>query len=166
MVTNPLMFVRRVLYSLKRQYGFSLDIYRRTAGEADLKTGKMVGKKRQKFSIVKAIVLPTILARKFSYDLSYIAANKNFTYGGFYDINSRIVIIDAIDLPQDFEFIIDTDYVVYDSKRYDIKTAEMLEQRQGFLLNIKATEGSTAFEILDEKVLSTFGLSQAVIGVK
>lgn len=161
---NTLVFVKQLLYNLKKDYGFSLDIYRVVTSSVDVTTGvKTV--QREKHRIRRAVVLPAILARKFSYDLSYIAANKNFTYGGFYDTNTRIFIVDQVDLPKGFNLTED-DYVVYDTQRYEIRQFEALEHRQGYLITAKQTVGKKPHQILAPKVSSTFAIGQKAVGVK
>lgn len=44
-------------------------------------------------SIRKALILTEEITEKFTYDLSYIAANKNFIEGGFYSQGKRTIAI-------------------------------------------------------------------------
>jgi len=41
----------------------------------------------------RVVVLPTRVTRDFVYDLAYIASNKNFTEGGFFDKTTRNMIV-------------------------------------------------------------------------
>lgn len=157
---NKLRFIRRVLYSLKRDYGTPMDLYQLISSETNPKTGK-VTLDRRRISIRKAIILPSVLARKFSYDLSYIAANKNFTYGANYDINSRTVIVEANDLPSDIEIKID-DWVVIENRRYEIKSSERLEHGYGFLLSLKETLGALPLQSLLLSVNNKLHIEQRV----
>ncbi len=161
---NSLGFVKRLLYQLKKDYGLSIDIYKTTSSETNLQTGKKTTS-RSVTRIRKAIVLPSILARKFSYDLSFIAANKNFTYGGFYDVTTRLIIVDRSDLPSNFE-LGNEDYIVYDRKRFDVKQFESLEHRQGYLITVKETVGQKAHQILSYAVGNNFFAEQRALGVK
>jgi len=162
-MNNSLGFVKRLLYQLKQDYGSMIHIYKTISSDIDLKTGKTVVN-RTVHKVRKAIVLPSILARKFSYDLSFIAANKNFTYGGFYDVNTRLVILDRIDLPKNYALAIE-DYVIIGTKRYDVKQFEVLEHDQGYLLTVKETVGMKAHQILTYKVVSNLPVVQQAQGV-
>jgi hypothetical protein len=75
--------------------------------------------------------------RNFNYDLSYIAAGKNFVYGGYYDVSRRDFIIDSDDLPDGFSPS-NNDFLLYDEKRYEILTAEMSERLAAWIINAKS----------------------------
>jgi hypothetical protein len=70
--------------------------------------------------------LPRKLRTDFAYDLSFIAANKNFTYGGFFGKTSRLVLIDALDLGA--YVIAKQDYITINSKRYVIDDLDEYEE--------------------------------------
>lgn len=136
------------IYQLKRDYGFQLWIYRRTQ-TLEVETGN------QSYSVVRqevkrAIQLPTDWKRKFAYDLSFVAANKNFTYGGFFDVNVRDVLIDASDLPKGFEITPD-DEVMSKTERYHIVSVSRIEETRIWMLQIKQTAGEKPFRIIDLK---------------
>lgn len=155
---NQLSFVKQVLYKLKRAYGYPVTLYRLGAQEINVESGAITTVKT-KHRIAKAVILPSALARKFSYDLSYIAANKNFSYGGFYDVGSRLIVIDGKDLPRGFELQQD-DYLVHDKKAYQLTGVEALVEHLGYLVTGKEQEGMPAFEVLDESVQSTLTPAQ------
>jgi hypothetical protein len=76
------------------------------------------------------------MTRDFEYDLSFIAANKNFTYGGFFDPSVRDVIIDSKDIPSGFEITGDM-YVIFDDRRYEIKETREAENGYAWWLHVK-----------------------------
>lgn len=41
-------------------------------------------------------------AQKFAYDLGYLRANQNFTYGGVFNLKTRSFLVDAKYLPSNF----------------------------------------------------------------
>ena len=86
-----------ILYRLKRSYNSEITFVYIGDQDFDVTTGSVT---QVNYNIVvkRAIVLPMKEIRDFAYDLSYIAANKNFTYGGFYDSNNRIVIVENKDV--------------------------------------------------------------------
>lgn len=146
---NKLMFVRRLLYKLKQSFGYPVDLYRFTSSDINLVTGRKAVT-RDKFAINKAVILPASMVRKFSYDLSYVAANKNFSYGAFYDTSMRMFILDAEDLPVGFEPVID-DRLVHKQKSYVIRSVEAIVDSFGFLITAKETEGTLPLEVISLK---------------
>ena len=157
---NNLIFIRRVIYSLKRRYGFPLDIYRILSTTTDRATGKKTQEK-VKYYVKRGIVLPNQVQKRFAFDLAYLAANKSFTYGADYGANLRDVIIDAKDLPKSFELTIN-DYIIYDHKRYQIKTFEIAEHNQAYLIRMDQAPGSLPYEQHDASVKSQLDISQGV----
>ena len=132
---NRLVFISRVLYRLKRRYGATVDLIWRTSSTVDRETGLKTVEK-DSIRLQRVIVLPSQVHREFSYDLAYIAAAKNFTYGGFFDTTERRFIVDTRDLPPDFEIKVGY-YLVYDRVRYDVKTVEKFEDARAFFLTAK-----------------------------
>jgi len=133
--------IKLIIYRLKRQYGLLMYIkYPSSDDVYNLETGAIV-RTLMTITIRKGIVLPQKTTREFAYDLSFIAANKNFTYGGFYDPSVRNIIIDAKDLPTDF-VITGNMYVVFDSRRYEIKENHKAENGKAWLLQVKQISAS------------------------
>lgn len=97
MALNSLRQNRGIIYRLKRQRGQTISIRQITSVTNDYKTG-VVSKTQTITTIKRAIVLPLQDDRIFNYGLTYVAANKNFSYGGYYDSQSRTVIIDRSDI--------------------------------------------------------------------
>ena len=116
-MSNVLRQNKLAVYRLKRNYGLAAVLYKpdTTAYTYDVETGEQI---RQWItqSVRRVIRLPKDIVRLFKYDLSFIAANKNFTYGGFFGKTSRLVLIDANDL-SDY-IIAKGDYIVIQSRRY------------------------------------------------
>lgn len=133
---NNLRQIKVIIYRLKRNFGLPLDFINRGAITHNVTTGAITTPADTTISVKRAIILPTRLIRDFAYDLSYIAANKNFTYGGFFDISSRVIIIDAKDLPSGFEPS-QNDHVVFEGKKHEIKEIHEAEQNTAFLMVTK-----------------------------
>lgn len=130
---NNLREIRIILYRLKRSYGLPAIIKRVDASHQDIKTGAII-KTYLEFPIKRVIILPTKELRNFLYDLTYIAANKNFTYGAMFDQRSRAMIIDIKDAPQGF-VLTTNDHICFEDRRYEIKEFALAEHNQGWLLN-------------------------------
>ena len=153
-------FIRRTLYSLKRQYGSRVDIYKLVGVNTDYETGvKTVDKTVE--VVRKCIVLPVKVAREVSKTISQISANKMFVYGGTYDAGTRMFIVDTRDMPKDFEFTND-DWIVYNSRRYDIKTIEEFEQRTAWTIVAKEVSGVRPEQVLFAHVTDQLSMSQEV----
>lgn len=135
---NRLRQIRHIIYALKRAYGVRVIVLKPDdAGTYNLKTGQVLRTYTERI-VRKCIVLTGREVRKFVYDLSYIAANKNFTYGGFFDINERLMIIDKKDLK---DFVIDLNCIVtYNSRPYKIKENHPAEKDTARLLIVRELE--------------------------
>jgi len=155
---NSLGYIRELLYELKKDYGYPLDVYTNATYTVDPKNGARTTT-RTVVRIKKAILLPSTLSRKFAYEHSFLAANRPFSYGAQYDINTRIVIVDVNDVPKDFEFIVDGS-TVFESRRYQIKSAERFDHRLAYLLTLVETVGEVPQQILECNVFQDFNIQQ------
>jgi len=158
---NQLNFIQRVIYILKRQYGFPLIFCRLVEEHLDFDTGKKIPTTIA-FQINKVIILPDSLTKKFDYDLSFIAANRNFTYGGFYDTATRHLIIDKRDL-HDYEIRTD-DYFIYQGERWQVALVDDFEI--ALVLTVRLIKGSPLQAIYPTHLDSILTLTQTVVGVK
>ena len=119
-------FIRtQVIYPLKRRYGVPATLFRLDSKIDNIQTGK-VQKSYTRVRITRVAALPQNTLRKFIYDLSFIAANKNFTYGGFFDHMQKVLLVDGKDLPANFE-IDPNDHFELEGIRYSIKKLELFE---------------------------------------
>ena len=71
--------MRGVIYQLKKDYGKPLVLRRPIANNIDAANGT-IDRKYEVQKVRRAIILPGNLSRSFVYDLTYVAANKNFAY--------------------------------------------------------------------------------------
>jgi hypothetical protein len=139
MKRTSLQVVKRVLRMLKRAYPGSVVIHRRGEITLDLESGQK-SFDVQAWRVNKAIILPSDAARKFSYDLAFIAVLKQFTYGAQYDVNSRRIIVDNADLPAGWKPHKD-DYIVYDNLKYEIAEIQQFEFNAGIIYTLKGLPG-------------------------
>lgn len=147
---------RRVLYSLKRAYPGSVVIHRRASSTPNFETGRQVVD-IDSWLVDRAIVLPNSMHREFSYDLAFIAAAKNFTYGGMFDTGIRRVIVDVVDMPSGWKPHKD-DYIVYDSIRYEIREIDVFENQSGWLFTLKSLTEQTPQTVIPVHFRSTLHL--------
>lgn len=136
---NTLRQIKLIIYKLKRQYGLPAILKHPLTSAYDVTTGETSITYRA-LPIKRVIRLPRRQISDFVYDLSFIAANKNFTYGGYFDTNDRMFLIDTSDLPQSYrlpnptEEITTEDYLIIDNRRYKIYEIVLAEHDQGYLL--------------------------------
>ena len=125
--------VKNTLYQLKKDWGVKTDL-RNQLSVVDRKTG-VTQKSFVSHSIRRGILLPVTLTPSFIYDLSFIAANKNFTYGGLFGVGSRVVILDGSDVPSTFTIKEDTQLIIAKAV-YSVKNVNTLVNKIGFLLTV------------------------------
>jgi len=153
-------FIRRTLYSLKRQYGGRVDVYKLNETETDYETGEKTYD-RTMVTVLKCIILPVKIQREAVQSISSISANKAFVYGGTYDAGTRMFIIDARDLPGVYE-IVDDDWLVYSGRRYDIKSISEFEQHTGWVIIGKEVKGVRPEQIFHMKTENWVDVEHAV----
>lgn len=157
---NNLVFLRRLLYDLKRKFGYEGAIYRTTPGSTDLESGdKSVT--RVKYSIDRVVVLPFRAESLGFYGSALLKAGREFSYGGFQDQDLKHVLIDGQDLPAGFEIRQD-DSFVYQHKKFEIVKVEALEQELGYQLLVNHLRGSIPNEVHEVSIYQTLRITQTV----
>lgn len=144
--------IRKVIYSLKRAYGFSLDLYKITNVETNLETGKKQRSVKYK-RINRAVFVSARFFRSFVYDLSYIAQNKDFTSGGYFDPNDRVIFIDW---QESRNFVIEVDdYIIYEDTHYLVSEVRTLEHKTGHIIKVRGVSGA--------EVIDPFGVTSDIV---
>ena len=113
---------RRTIRVLKRDYGKRVTIARYDYEETDDDTGVSKIVVKEKTVVRRALISSERMKRSFVYDLTYIASNKNFVYGGLIDSSQASVIVDTADLPEGFT-INQNDYVVIGEVVWQVEEA-------------------------------------------
>lgn len=142
--------ISNILYMLKRQYGGCFDFYRRgPSGTTNYLTGEVVVDK-EVFNINRGIILPAKIMREATQNISIISANKAFVYGGTYDSSVRMFIVDRKDIPElnlkDFDPTPD-DWLVYENRKYEIKSFQEFEFDSAWVFIGKAVLGDVPEQI-------------------
>lgn len=133
--------IRRLLYSLKRDWGTTFDWVQIQSFEVDDRTGvRQV--QRQAFK-VPGVLLPQNQIRKFMQDIGYLAANKNFTYGALNDYNTVKLLFDINDVPPSVRMDLDG-YITFNRKRYERVSFDNLAE-VAYLLVARGVEGASPF---------------------
>jgi len=114
---NVIQRMRATLYSLKRDFGGRIDIYKKGAVTSDPRTGERTIAKTVT-PVKRAIILPAEVARQEVRGISLISANKGLVQGGWYDNEVMIFIIEQKDAPG--LTLTPDDWIVRDGKKYQI----------------------------------------------
>jgi hypothetical protein len=148
------------LYGLERKYGVPADLYKVSVGVPNIETGDR-GITTTKYHIPKMITHTATIHPKFDYDISYLAANKNFTYGGIYAPNDRIVVFrNTWGLAE----ITMKDWVIYGDKRYGMVRIVALDFQLGWILHLRHTPDIKPYQSHDRAVWSRVTPSQDMEG--
>lgn len=135
---NQLRMIRQTIHDLNRAYGRPIVLVQPTTTKRDL-TLACLTIETTKTKIRRAIVLPTNSIRDFDYDLSFIAANKNFTYGALFEKSVRPILIEMKNLPKDL--VIDHEnHVEFDGKRWEVKKVERVLEGRAIGLIVQETQ--------------------------
>lgn len=138
-MTNSLtLMMRRVLYQLKREYGFRIEIFRLVDSSTDVRTGVKTTN-TTRIVVNRAVVLPEMLNRTTKQSISLISSNKEFVSGGTSDIGTRNFIVDRrdVDLPE----LSADDWIVYLHQKYQIKQVQSFELEAGWIITAKRISG-------------------------
>lgn len=152
-------FIDETLYHLEQQYGTRLTFQAIVKNDNNHRTGERV---IQKVTFrAKAVQLPESIARKFFQDIAFLAANKNFTYGGVDDFGSIIWVIRRRNLPKDFAF--DLQYEIADKhQRFNqVKITELAGQ-VAYIINAKRVLGAPSYQIIEITARQSLVLQQQV----
>lgn len=133
-------FISGILYRLKREYGQPIKWFHLVSTIRNLDSGLLSASYLSQ-SIKRAVVFPSRLDREFKYSLSFIAANKNFTYGGNYDVKTRHVLIDNKELQLGVPMNIN-DFIELNERRYEIADIEEFADSKATLLVIKRLDAA------------------------
>jgi hypothetical protein len=135
---NNLRQIELILYRLKREYGLPVAVRKVTKNDSDVQTGKITSEYAV-CKIKRAIRLPSDVMRTFVYDLTYVAANKNFAYGGLFDKDTKVFIIDKKDIRIEGVRVDITmlDHLVCKEKKYDIVKLDETEDGTSYMISAK-----------------------------
>src|SRR5574340_1343728 len=132
--------IRRVLYSLKRQYGGTIVVYQNGTVTTDTKTGE-VNRTKTATRIHRAIVLPETISREVKQSISLISANKQMVTGGGFEAGKRLFIIERRDCPS--LVLKESDWLVYHGRKYAIENFEEYEFDAAYIIHGKELVGES-----------------------
>lgn len=131
---NNLKEIRNTIYQLKREYGVPVYLRQPTQNATDVTTGIVTTTYTVTY-IRRCIVLPADRARQFI----HLTDAKNFNYGGFFDKNTRMFLVEYKDLVPGSD-ITEQDHVIYNKLRHDVTSTERIDGI-GYVLTTKYVEG-------------------------
>lgn len=131
---NALRKIRDVIYALKRTYGIPGKLIVLSSVTTDYATGRSVVSETY-VEIARLVVLPERMYRDFAYDLTYVASNKNFVYGGLYDKSIKIILVDKKDVGT--RVITLDDRFIIENERYTVKEVNDTAYEQSYMLRLE-----------------------------
>lgn len=108
--------------------------------------------------IARAIACDVTMNNQFVYNLTWIASNKNFSYGGIFEAQMARFLIDQLDLG-DFR-IKQGDYIIWNKKRWDIEKVEELLEFPCLNITCKAVTVQDLENCVLQRVCSTLHFHQ------
>jgi hypothetical protein len=160
---NQLRMIRGILYRLKRAYGQPLSVVYQTQSTVDVATGAKTVT-RGSVDLARGIALPTLVQKDFKYDIGYLKANSNFTYGGLYLEGGRDFIVEARDLPPGFvPQASDQQYLVFQGKHYAIKKVEAVETL-AYYVTAQYTPGAPTYAVHTVTAFDRLGFTESFAG--
>lgn len=156
---NNLAF-KDLLYQMGRDYSVSVRYGRIVTQDLNYDTGVNTVTKTV-IDINRIIYVPSKLHRRFVQDIAYLAANKNFTYGGLFDENYTIFVLDARQVPINFQPQLD-DFIFYNKQRYHIKSVHEFEFGVGWTITCMAHLGANPFDQVPASLINQLNLQQEI----
>lgn len=151
--------LKDILYHLKQNYGYPATLVKIIHEQTNSLTGER-SVERDIVRLQKVVDLPEDVTRKFWYDMAFIKANTNFTYGAEADIKSKQIIVDCRDLKK--RKIQEKDFILIRHERYSIKKVYDLQHNIGYLLDMQVAEGALPFDVINQSVNSRLQIAGGV----
>lgn len=144
---------------MKLDYGKKATLIKVLSEQTNSLTGQR-SVQRDVVQIKKVVYLPEDVAKKYWYDMAFLKANTNFTYGGEADVKTRQIIVEKKDLKN--RKLTLEDFFILESERFHISKIYDLEHDLGYLVQLKAATGTLPYTVLSEFVQQRFILAQEV----
>lgn len=129
-----------IVYGLERQYGSCLRYVEILSSDTNRTTGSRAIVKRA--VNVDVVHLPASVMRKFVQDIGYLAANKNFTYGGLNDYSEVGFLFRKLSFNPDLN-----GYTIWNNRRYEKSEVVNFNNGEVYLLKVKLIEGGSPFDV-------------------
>jgi hypothetical protein len=140
-----IQFMLRALYELKRDYGVPAVLIQVLQEETDSAKG-VRSVLRDVVKINKVVPFSETSIKKFWYDIGYLRANSNFTYGGEVQIQTRQIVLQKKDIGK--RTITTSDFFILEGIRYQVEKVYDLDFQIGYLISLKTAEGMPAASVI------------------
>lgn len=153
--------IRQALYSLKREYGAPIDIYKLLSTDTDVRTGQKTLLKSATH-IRRAPVLPSKIVRTVNQSISLISSNKQLVTGGTYDLSKRDFLVDRLDAPN-LPTLTADDWIVYDGRKWQIESVEDFEVHAGWIITGRELVGEIPEQIFNLRAENFLTIGQQLL---
>jgi uncharacterized Fe-S cluster protein YjdI len=126
---------------MKRRYGARV-VFNAPSESVDFETGERNLSNTISIEIRNVIVLPELADRQFVERLSSIVANREFSYGTYFDSSVRRFIVDGRDLKEKDYEPKDNHFLVWNYRRYEITKIDRVNDEQGCVITGKEVKGN------------------------
>lgn len=155
--------MQNILYRLRRTFRCEASLYFESEAtkEPNLETGEVPAASRSVIKLRNFISFDETARRRFEYDLSFIAANKNFTYGGIFESGDRIGLLQYVDTGEDF-VLTDDHYFVFDNTKFRPFKYVKLDHHLGYLIHMRRVQTELFSQIHQHTLEHTLILEQDI----
>lgn len=150
---------RTLFYQLKKDWGTKIRYVQLFSAETDDDSG--VTREVRTAYELPAVRLPQRMLRQFVQDIGYLAANKNFTYGGFNDYDQVAFLIQAKDFPPTIDKNLNG-WINFGGMKYERSRIDDLGGF-GFLILGKAIVGGNTYDTVELRAGSFLQMQQTVV---
>lgn len=137
------------MYQLKKIHGRNVDLYVRGAVSQNVETG-VPTYPETKYKIKRVPVLEVKSIKADSLAQNFAVAGRSFEYGGKYNLNSTVILIEDRQLPDNY-LANDVDNFIIDHKRFRIVDHKVQQENRLFVFIVEELEGQATSEIYDSK---------------
>lgn len=149
--------IRRAFYDLRKNYLVIVNWLHLTSESINVETGKMTNDYSD-IKVKKAVLLPIKMDRVLR------VFNGQFAYGGYYDTNTRLLMIEQKNFPSSWRGEFDADdRVVISGKRYTISNCENFENTTLWLVTLVNVKGTEADNVISQSLTQTVGVNDVGI---
>ena len=131
---------RRVMSQLRKQYGERPVVaYNRLTFTPNFVSGVVA--ETEEYAEVSAVILPAEATRNFVYDLTQIAANKEFVTGGHFDAEDAVILFSHRALPATFGPLDNSTEFTFDGRRWRVTKITRWQNSEIYKIAVKHLQG-------------------------
>ena len=138
-------WLKQTVYLLQRTYGVPAAIYKPAIGANDYTTGAKIIT-RTRFDVPKMVILNAGIKREMKIDVR-----------GDFQVGDREVLVEAVGYVFD-----DNDYVVVESKRYDIVFCQQLDYKRAYYMHVRQSQDALPYQIVTKHIKQILEATEVV----